>query len=351
MKKKAFNIGLVLIISFGIIAYLFVCTKKNIHNGFNRHFFQPLLKLEADYDLKSNSLYLANSPDSVVYLKDLKNIDQFFTVDFKLKKVRRHALRLTSSFHSNVGIYNLGLQDSTMYVSNGAYGEFEFIKAKKTNVYFHIVNLKFDDSFVLPNQSAIVREKSFLNGEKTRQITKLNLTNCTINKRLKLEKQIDGYFCTDGQLQYSSLNQKLYYMYYYRGEILCLDTNLNAIYKIKTIDTVRKAALVLTNNKDNLKTKITTQATPPNLVNRIFTTYKDKLYVLSALKSENETLVNYYRNQVVDVYAVKDGKYIYSFYIPKFQGYKPKDIRITDNNVIAIFDTYLVVFYIQSRRG
>jgi len=58
-----------------------------------------------------------------------------------------------------------------------------------------------------------------------------------------LQKQIDGFFDTDGMMHYDSKLQKLVYIYYYRNQFLVADKNGNLKYRGNTIDTTSKAQL------------------------------------------------------------------------------------------------------------
>ncbi len=52
-----------------------------------------------------------------------------------------------------------------------------------------------------------------------------------------LQKQVDGIFCTDGMMSYCKKSGKLIYVYYYRNQFICADSNLHLIYRGNTIDT------------------------------------------------------------------------------------------------------------------
>lgn len=137
-------------------------------------------------------------------------------------------------------------------------------------------------------------------------------------------------------------------MYFYRGLVLCLDTNLNLKYKLKTIDTVTKAAIKIGLYKEKLKDGSSisriTQTTPTELTNRYLTTYEDKIYILSGLKADNDLTTEFNKNQPIDVYSINNGKYLYSFYIPKYKEQKVNFFQIKKNKIIAIFGTNLVTF-------
>ncbi|PTS95405.1 hypothetical protein DBR11_21435 [Pedobacter sp. HMWF019] len=159
-----------------------------------------------------------------------------------------------------------------------------------------------------------------------------------------LEKQVDGIFCTDGNLVKVPNSNKIIYVYYYRNQFICTDDNLNLLYKGKTIDTVSHAHIKV----DYIKSlNETTISSPPLYVNKQSAANEKYLFIHSALIADNEVAESLEKVSVIDVYAVKDGKYQFSFYLPDFRGNKIKDFRVYGQSLYALYDHYLYKYQLN----
>lgn len=159
-----------------------------------------------------------------------------------------------------------------------------------------------------------------------------------------LEKQVDGVFCTDGNLVKVPNSNKVIYVYYYRNQFICADDHLNLLYKGKTIDTVSHAHIKV----DYIKSlNETTISSPPLYVNKQSSANEKYLFVHSALIADNEVAESLEKVSVIDVYAVKDGKYQFSFYLPDFRGNKIRDFRVYGQSLYALYDHYLYKYQLN----
>lgn len=159
-----------------------------------------------------------------------------------------------------------------------------------------------------------------------------------------LEKQVDGMFCTDGEMVKVPGSSKMFYVYYYRNQFLCADSNLNLLYKGKTIDTISHAQIKVARIKSSGQI---TMAAPPLIVNKRACANEKYLFVQSALRANNETDYMIKNVSMIDVYAVKDGKYQFSFYLPDFRGHKVRDFKVYGQSLYALYDHYLYKYQIN----
>ncbi|WP_316834612.1 hypothetical protein [Pedobacter nutrimenti] len=159
-----------------------------------------------------------------------------------------------------------------------------------------------------------------------------------------LEKQVDGMFCTDGEMVKIPGSSKMIYVYYYRNQFLCADSNLNLLYKGKTIDTISHAQIKVARIKSSGEI---TMAAPPLYVNKRACANEKYLFVQSALRANNETDYMIKDVSMIDVYAVKDGKYQFSFYLPDFRGFKVRDFKIYGQSLYALYDHYLYKYQLN----
>jgi len=159
-----------------------------------------------------------------------------------------------------------------------------------------------------------------------------------------LEKQVDGIFCTDGNLVKVPNSNKIIYVYYYRNQFICADNNLKLLYKGKTIDTVSRAKIKVAYIKSQDQT---TLAAPPVYVNKQSTANEKYLFIHSGLRADNEVEGTLDKLSVIDVYQVSDGKYKLSFYLPDFNGKKLTDFRVYEKSLYALYDHYLYKYQLN----
>ena len=50
---------------------------------------------------------------------------------------------------------------------------------------------------------------------------------------------------------------------------------------------------------------------------------------------------------MIDVYAVADGKYQFSFYLPDFRGFKVRDFKVYGQSLYALYDHYLYKYQLN----
>jgi hypothetical protein len=159
-----------------------------------------------------------------------------------------------------------------------------------------------------------------------------------------LQKQIDGIFSTDGILTNVPNSSKIFYIYYYRNQFICADTNLNLLYRGKTIDTVSQAKIkvgkIISENQYTL-------SSPPKYVNEHACANKHWLFIHSVLKADNESNEVIEKASIIDVYSVNDGQYQFSFYLRDFKGNKMRDFKVFGNTLVALFGHYLYTYQLH----
>ncbi len=159
-----------------------------------------------------------------------------------------------------------------------------------------------------------------------------------------LEKQIDGLFCTDGILLYNPDRSLVFYIYYYRNEFICLDTNMNIRYQGNTIDTVTKAKIKVAHARSQGATFL---ASPHRTVNKHAVSSGEWLIVHSMVEADNDNTNEFKTHAVLDVYKVVDGTYSFSVYLPRPTEAKLKDLAMDHNMLIALFGRHLVIYDIS----
>lgn len=159
-----------------------------------------------------------------------------------------------------------------------------------------------------------------------------------------LKKQVDGIFCTDGYLIKTPDSKRVFYIYHYRNQFLCSDTNLNQIYAGKTIDTNAHAKIKVSYIKS---TSQTTLSAPPVYVNKQAAANNKFLFIVSGLKADNEKGSLQEGFSTIDVYEVQNGRYQFSFYLPDFNKKRLTDFRVDGQSLYALYDRYLYKYQLN----
>lgn len=315
-------------------------------NGFVRKLVSPRISITHEVLLPDESFDFIGRIDSGVLLTSYLNKRFLFKVNYALNKLDTVDFNYHAGFNTSTNIYSDSKQ-SDIYVSN-PFGDISVSNGNK-KMLFKLTGLRIDNFQAISSKTVIARARHYYGQELNRSFAKLSLSSkVKIDKEYLLPEEVNGFFTNDGWLVYDRSRSVLIYSYYYRGEFLCLDTNLNLLYKAKTIDTVRianiKIGMINSKAKNGQVLKEITPVTPPKFVSRYVTTDGNNVYVLSALKSDNENKSSFLKNQLIDVYDISNGTYRYSFYIPKYRGVKLHQFQIKNNILIALFGAYLVSY-------
>ncbi|MBB5436609.1 hypothetical protein HDC92_000273 [Pedobacter sp. AK017] len=349
MKNKAISlIAILTVVAVAVVFFFSLKDRKN--NGFTRNLVESEIIYLNSIELPDNSFVFAGKLNEHILLNRYLDRLNLFQANYSLNKIDKIPIKFPKNFKSSAFNIYKDVFASYIFCTN-PYGDILTDNGTQVKSY-NIKNYRFDVFQALSEESIIVRARYKSKESVNRSLAKLKLSDSVkILKEYSLPDLSDGLFANDGILDYDQKNAKMLYMYFYRGEVLCLDTNLNMKYILKTIDTVRTAHIKLgisvNKGKDNKISKMLTQRTPPKFINAHITTNDDKIYVLSRLKADNESQKEFDNQQVIDKYNIYNGKYINSFYLPKYKGKKLKQFQIRNNLLVAIYGTTLVTYKIR----
>jgi len=156
-----------------------------------------------------------------------------------------------------------------------------------------------------------------------------------------LEKQVDGIFCTDGALIAQPDSNRMVYIYRYRNQFICLDTNIRIRYKARTIDTISRVKFTVGAIPSQ---RAITLSSPPQFVNEQSCVSGNYLFIHSALHADNEEMGIFEKSSAIDVYSLVDGNYILSFYLPDYRHNKIQEFRVFGHTLVALYDHYLYTY-------
>lgn len=341
-RHPLFILGSLSLCSAGILLFLVLCTKNpnDQNNGFTRQglrdhkavLLHELSVGEPLYKMAGNTaqrIFFTGKDPRILHSADLQlNRLPSVTLPFPLSSqlivaydiktdspwVRLYANNLSAVFSAR-------LDDTTVHRT-----------ILPTRLFTALVRL--------PSQSLILRA---FDSTGDRQLFKKIVPGIPkpVRETPIIESSHDAGFSADGMLRYDSGAHRLLYIQYYQNRFFCMDTNLNLLYTGKTIDTtntnpIHTRTFTTRQNRGSLM-----PAVPLHIINRACTTDGVDMYVLSALKADNEDPDGFDNNTVVDVYALSNGAYKRSFYIPDLHYEKAQNIMIAGRLLLVSYTGYI----------
>ncbi|KAA2239221.1 hypothetical protein F0L74_23735 [Chitinophaga agrisoli] len=333
------------LLSIAAVWLLYIASDKINHrpNGFIRlvppHMATPAKLLNIRY----NSYYIAGATATHIYLGNATAATLLLRMNYDLSDTAY--LRLTMSPGTSLqGPAMVSVDTPDVYMMEGTQGA--LLHASLNDLTLHRLpdgKRQFFNARPLSGASFILR--MYDSAWHQNILAKRTLdTSYLLPRTPVLEKQIDGVFCTDGSLLYQPGSNRLVYVYYYRNQFLCMDTNLVVQYKGRTIDTVSHANIKVASLTALGKT---TLSTPGAVVNRMSCMDDKWVYVNSKLMANNEKKREFDKVSVVDVYSLRDGSYHFSFYLPNLENGKMRSFRVFNKTLIALYDHYAYTFHLN----
>ena len=115
----------------------------------------------------------------------------------------------------------------------------------------------------------------------------------------------------------------LFFVSFYDNYIYCMDYKGDLKYKIKAVDSQDQTLEII---KEDQVYYLSPKA---NILRLSACIYNDKLLVASKVRASNQSEEGFKKNSTIDVYNVEDGKYQYSFYLPKFYNIDPSNMVVS----------------------
>jgi hypothetical protein len=344
MKRKTLiNILILFTVSLIVVVVLFVVSEDMVHrrNSFLRQFPPHTLKPLDTIDIGFNSYYVAGSTAHNLYLGNTTSLLRLLRIDLDCGDTSHIFLEVRDI--GDLKIWSLRTKVDSPYFY---LGEGTVPVVYRGNVNDGIASERlYDKAFFLdfaPISSSSIALRSLSSETNEYELGKevSNPPHASLNNEL-LEKQVDGRFCVDGMMHFSEDIHKLVYVYYYRNQFIVADSNLNLIYRGKTIDTVSHAQITIAGLSSGFGRM---HAAPPLFVNKQSRVWKHFLFVNSGLLSKNEKREAFEQSSVIDVYDLRNGGYQFSFYIPYFGEKRMHDFFLTGNKLVVLVDRHVLTY-------
>ncbi|MUP46545.1 hypothetical protein E0K83_12430 [Gramella sp. BOM4] len=306
--------------------------------GFNRNFESPEFLIKDTIPLGYTGYYFTGAHDNSIFLGHKSAPAHILRYNLKTKDTIHLNFNIDRRQFPNLDPdkLKLAIQYPHTYFVDGSNGI--FIKGNLINKNINETNeleWRFDNYIQIDSNTI-----AFRTYDMDKQQNMLAVIN-SIGKASDIyhpKKQQDGIFDTDGRLFHK--NNDLIYLLYYRNEFLVFDNTLKLQYAGKTIDTISTAQIDISTLDNTL-----TISGPPLRVNKNLFINHGKLYIESMIKSNNQSLKKFQQQVTIDVYDLKKGTYLHSFYFPKINRKRPVEYTIHKDKLMAIFDKNLVIFH------
>ncbi len=338
MRRRLLLLGLISAGSIALLLVLYIYYYKHtfVPTGFSRNVEQVIVSPLELIDLQVNSYYFAGITNDTLYLANhtsphhlLRIGIQNSSLDIKAdERIASSQIIISDqgSYISDLTRFTIyGFNPQTLVITDTVY---------KDNLFLDAVPLP--QGLVLRDIDPMLQENSFL---------KLKKGTSTTFRSSLLEKQIDGIFCTDGMLQYDEVKDQLVFVYYYRNQFIALNSELTVLGRYHTIDTISRAAITVANtDSENLHQL----SSPPKFINMKSRVDDGYLYIHSPRKGENEDASTFRHSSAIDIYAVSNGQYLKSFYIPKHNGATLRDFIVRHHQLYVLEGNLLYIYPLNS---
>ena len=323
------------------ILYLISGNAGDEPHPFERLFLDQSIEFTGILSLESSAHYIAGFSTKGIYVGNKKDPAHLLFSNWKLKDTHSISIQIPEKYKlmatrvtiDSPSIFLSDMSSHTLF--HGSLEDFRIKPFMKEPVF-----LASGAVPVSPSAFAIRTWKDSLQ--------ELVLARRTIyppyleKKPDLLEKQVDGIFCTDGMLHHNKELHQLLYIYHYRNQFICMDTSLNLLYRGLMLDTISYAGVQLSEVQSD---QTITTSTPPKMTKGGSCTYGPWLFVHSKLRASNEDQDTFQGASAIDVYDLtRTGKYVFSFYLPKYKGYKARTFKVFQNRLVALYDRYLVTY-------
>jgi hypothetical protein len=340
MKRKLYFIGGLTLLAFLVLFTLNASMDKRNKkpNGFDRSFDhrQPKVLATANFNVHLTGvaqligdtiLFTSNMPGKLYRSSlALKTMD---TLSIELPRVDKlMPMCFTTVAYPN--IYLLGGNAKCLILGN--------LLTRKSQLHKLPLKGVFTNGIMYSPDACIMRviDRETRNA----RFTTYHLNGGITEERNLTEPLGDAGFTHNGRLVYDAGSSRFLLIHYYDNQITCFDTNLNLVYKARTIDTNTVAKLQIKKGEHG---GVTHKAAAFSLISKT-EVYNGVLYVKSRLAADNEQAQKQ-KQTTFDKYETSKGKYLGSFYIPYYKGQEAKQFKVLHGNrLLALYGPDAVLY-------
>lgn len=349
-KKNLIALACCFVFATLVVLTLYGASYKKVHspNSFLREYRKAFAAKASTMDITYSSYYIAGVTNEHIYLGNVTAPFRLLIVNHALTDSQRVHLKLKNEANSWVYKKTMITVDSPYFymadgimpaVFRGRLGEWQAERIISDAAYFTRL-------IPLSHSSFAIRTTGYPSLENVLGKLQADTPRVKLEPTL-LEKQIDGRFCTDGELFYNRDLKKLVYTYYYRNGYVVYDTNLNLTYRGHTIDTFKRAQIKVGYVDSDNSRKLTYK----KFINTRSTTSGNYLYIRSGLLAKNDSEHLFDKMSAIDVYDLRSKAYAFSFTLTNYPAEaKPNNFAVYKNEALfSVSGNYLIRYNLKSK--
>lgn len=346
-KKVAFRLSFMAgtgILSAVVVIYLFYSSEYIIkkENNFTRRFLNHPIIQENVLDLGVDSYYFAGINGDSIYLGNTTSPFQILKLDKSLTATKQ--IMIIPEGHFRFKSLTYQIFGKKLY---GFDGSIPIIyKGSISDSAIRLKTISFEDAFF--SQIHILDSLHFAIRTQENQSTNnvLGLLNLNDEPKVKLNKNIlssKNNFDADGKILADQDVNELYYIYFYRNQILKINNKLNLVGIINTIDTTSISKVETVKLKDGA-IKI---SKPTQVINQSTTLHHGLIFNRSGLKGKYERNESWKSSSIIDVYKINPSQYWGSFYVQHRGGKSLSHMLVTDRYLFALVGNDLIRYKLR----
>ena len=339
MKRVFLFITITVTMSVMLVLFVFFYSQTSRGGGMIRYFPSHIVGIKSIQSIGKDCYYLAGVAGDSVFIGDFHNPKTLYLYHHS---VLDSIILPISPTQRITKASTLTVEFPTIYLHDILWGNVltgQIHQASFTQ--YHLASSLMFQSVPLSYQNYLLLDFDTLT--KTNRLEKVLIQEGqrSIHSQFPLDKQVDGYFCTQGALAVDTDRGEVYFVYQYRNELLRLDTSLYLLQRSHTIDTVRQIDFTVDTVFEGEIAR-TTFSSPPQLVNSKLRTYGSYLFISSGIQADNQSIDNFEKAMTID--RKTDLKYQFSFYLTDLFGQRIRDFLIEGDRIIGLAGTDLIVY-------
>lgn len=348
VRKTILQLSIIFPSCIVIMVGLYIASERTMHqeNPFIRRFIQSSAFKTDEAKLINNSQYFSGADGSTIYLADHLAPLHISAYDTTLKTKKRFKIELERedfpfrTVQVKVIPPYFYLMDGTVpIIYRGLLSDWKGKILMKPNGYY------FSKAEVTTPTTVVFRAQNINNGNNVLGTFQFDDSLKVTYAPKLLEKQVDGFFDTDGTMTFDNLTKKFIYTYYYRNQFIVSDPNLKLDYRGKTIDTISHANFKTAYIKETKERKM---ASPPLTVNQLTASSNGLLFVNSKILGRYEAKEMWQQTSIVDIYDIQNNSYLSSIYIYHVGKERLQSMYVIGDNLYAIIGSNLHRYHLNT---
>lgn len=349
IRKTILQISVIFPVCVLTTVGLYTASERTMHqeNPFIRRFIQSSAFKTDEAKLINTSQYFAGSDGNTIYLADHLAPLHITAYDTTLKVKKKFKIELEREdfpFRTvQVKVFPpyFYLMDGTVpIIYRGLLSDWKGKILMKPNGYY------FSKAEVTAPDVIAFRAQDSNSGNNVLGTFQFTDSLMVTYARDLLEKQVDGFFDTDGTMAFDHITKKFVYTYYYRNQFVVTDTILKLSYRGKTIDTISHVNFKTAFIKE---TKSRKMASPSLTVNQLTASSEGLLFINSKIVGRYEPKEMWQQASIVDIYDIQNNTYLSSIYIYHAGKARLQSMHVVGEDLYAIIGSNLHRYHLNKK--